>query len=141
MMPTPVRILLAEDDRLLRTAAATALRRHGFEILTATHGEEALALVQAKTPDLILLDLIMPKLDGFEVLRRLKADPERRMIPVIVLSNLGQDSDVQRALDTGAAGYFVKSNLSLQDLVERVKETLAEPAMPSVRRDALENAG
>ena len=75
-------------------------------------------------PDLILLDLIMPKLNGFDVLQALKKDAPTAHIPVIILSNLGQDRDVQQAMDAGAAAYFIKTDLSLQALVQRVEETL-----------------
>ena len=121
------RILLAEDDRFLRKAAETALKRQGFTVLAAVDGEEALRMARTDAPHLILLDLIMPKLQGFEVLRALKADAATAAIPVIILSNLGQDSDVKQAMEAGAAGYFVKANLSLQDLVKRVGEVLGEP--------------
>ena len=118
------RILLAEDDRFLRKAAETALKRQGFTVLAAVDGEEALRIARTDAPHLILLDLIMPKLQGFEVLRALKADAATAAIPVIILSNLGQDSDVKQAMEAGAAGYCVKANLSLQDLVKRVVEVL-----------------
>jgi DNA-binding response OmpR family regulator len=114
------RILLAEDDRFLRKAAEAALRREGFEVLTAADGAEALAVARAERPDLILLDLVMPKAHGFEVLAGLKADGETSSIPVVILSNLGQDRDVQRAMQGGATAYLVKANLSLQELVRRV---------------------
>ena len=118
------RILLAEDDRFLRKAAEATLKRHGFSVVTATDGEEALRLAQAELPDLILLDLIMPKIQGFEVLRTLKANPPTAAIPVIIISNLGQAHDVQQALEAGAAAYLVKANLSLQDLVKQVEAAL-----------------
>lgn len=118
------RILLAEDDRFLRKAAEATLKRHGFTVVTATDGEEALRLAQAEIPDLILLDLIMPKIQGFEVLRTLKANPTTSSIPVIIVSNLGQTHDVQQALEAGAAAYLVKANLSLQDLVKQVEAAL-----------------
>jgi len=119
------RILLAEDDRFLRRAAEAALKRAGFTVLAAADGEEALRMARAEKPDLVLLDLIMPKLQGFEVLKALKADPGTATIPVVVLSNLGQDGDVQRALEGGAVAYLVKANLSLDELVSRARETLA----------------
>jgi CheY-like chemotaxis protein len=118
------RILLAEDDRFLRKAAEATLRRSGFTVVTAVDGEEALRLAQAETPDLILLDLIMPKMQGFEVLRSLKQSPETAHIPVIVLSNLGQDRDIQQAMESGALAYLVKANLSLEELVKRVEAAL-----------------
>jgi DNA-binding response OmpR family regulator len=124
------RILLAEDDRFLRKAAETTLKRSGFEVTTATDGEEALRAVGTCNPHLVLLDLIMPKVQGFEVLKSLKADAATAGIPVIVLSNLGQERDVQRALEGGAAAYLVKANLSLEELVKRVRETLGLAEAP-----------
>jgi CheY-like chemotaxis protein len=118
------RLLLVEDDRFLRKAAEASLRREGFEVLIAADGEEALRQAAATMPDLILLDLIMPKLQGFEVLRRLKEDPATAAIPVIILSNLGQERDVKQAMDAGARAYFIKSNLSLQELVREVQKAL-----------------
>ena len=118
------RILVAEDDRFLRKAAEVTLKRHGYTVLTACDGEDAVRMVRAEMPDLVLLDLIMPRLQGFEVLRALKEDPATVGIPVIVLSNLGQSSDVQQAMDGGAVAYFVKANLSLDDLAKRVEKAL-----------------
>lgn len=122
---SPTRILLVEDDRFLRKAAEVTLKRQGFEVLTAQDGEAGLEVARDVKPDLVLLDLIMPKMHGFQVLEHLKADRATSAIPVIVMSNLGQDSDVQRAMDAGAAAYVVKSNTALQSLVETVREVLA----------------
>ena len=119
------RVLLAEDDRFLRRAAEARLRQHGFTVIAAVDGEEALRIARAEQPDLILLDLIMPKIQGFEVLKALKQDDATAHIPIIVLSNLGQDRDVEQATALGAAAYLVKAHLSLQDLVEKVDATLA----------------
>jgi CheY-like chemotaxis protein len=120
----PRRVLLVEDDRFLRKAAAAMLRRQGFTVLTAENGEEALR-VAAEIPDLILLDLIMPKIQGFEVLKALKRDPKTSSIPVVILSNLGQESDSNAAREMGAVDYWVKSNLDLEEIVRRVEEHLA----------------
>ena len=128
MADQPTRILLAEDDRFQRKAAEASLRRSGYVVIAAADGEEALRLARSEAPDLILLDLIMPKLQGFEVLRALKQDPATAGIPVIVLSNLSQDRDVQQAIEGGAAAYVVKANLSLKELVKKVQETLRPPA-------------
>ena len=119
------RVLLAEDDRFLRRAAEARLRRHGLEVLTAADGEEALRLARADPLDLILLDVVMPKLQGFEVLKALKQDEATAHIPVIVLSNLGQERDVAQAKALGALAFLVKAHLSLQDLVDRVDAALA----------------
>jgi DNA-binding response OmpR family regulator len=125
MNDQPRRILVAEDDRFLRKAAEMALKRRGYTVLTAANGEEALRTAQSALPDLVLLDLIMPKLNGFDVLQALKKDAPTAQIPVIILSNLGQERDVQQAMEAGAAAYLIKTDLSLQALVERVEEALS----------------
>ena len=117
-------ILLAEDDRLLRKAAEATLKRQGYRVVLAVDGEEALQVARAERPDLILLDLIMPKRQGFEVLRELKGSPDTAGIPVIILSNLGQERDIQQAMDLGAVAYYVKANLSLDGLVKHVEAAL-----------------
>ena len=93
-------------------------------MFTAEDGEEAFRVAKAELPDLVLLDLIMPKRQGFDVLRDLKGCPETARIPVIVLSNLGQERDIQQAMESGAVAYYVKANLSLEGLVKRVEEAL-----------------
>ena len=120
----PRRILLVEDDRFLRKAAETTLKQQGFTVITAADGEEALRVARSEPLDLILLDLIMPKLNGFQVLNALKKDAPTANIPVIILSNLGQDRDVQQAMEAGATAYFIKADLSLQALVQRVEQAL-----------------
>jgi CheY-like chemotaxis protein len=124
MSQTLRKILLIEDDRFLRKAAEVRLRRSGYAVITAADGEEALATVEAASPDLILLDLIMPKLQGFEVLRRLKANEATRNIPVVVLTNLSQAADRARAMEEGAIGYYVKADLSLDQMAETVAQAL-----------------
>ena len=120
----PRRILLVEDDRFLRKAAQTTLKQQGYTVITAADGEEALRLARSAPLDLILLDLIMPKLNGFDVLQSLKKDAPTAHIPDIILSNLGQDRDVQQAMDAGASANLIKTDLSLQGLVQRVEEAL-----------------
>jgi CheY-like chemotaxis protein len=122
------RVLLVEDDRFLRRACEAALRQRGFTVIAAVDGEEALRLARAEAPDLILLDLLMPKLPGIEVLRILKAEEGTRAIPVLVLSNSSKEGDVQQVMSLGAVGYLVKADLSLQVLGERVSQILAEGA-------------
>lgn len=122
------RILVIEDDRFLRKAAEAALRRQGYSVVTAPDGETGLQVARAEHPDLVLLDLIMPGMQGFEVLKLLKQDASTMPIPVIILSNLGQDSDVKAALEAGAVDYLVKANLALEMLVERVRALFEAPA-------------
>jgi CheY-like chemotaxis protein len=124
-MSEMARILLAEDDRILRKAGEVTLRRNGYSVIVAVDGEEALAKAREHKPDLILLDVMMPKLTGFEVLDRLRDDSTTRSIPVIMLSNLGQESDMQEAVERGARAYVVKSSIGPEKLAERIAEVLA----------------
>ncbi len=125
MMATPVhRILIVEDDRFLRRACEGSLRQRGFSVLTAADGEEGLRAAQAEKPDLVLLDMLMPKRSGMEVLRALKADPATRHIRVLILSNSSRDLDMHQVLSLGAVGYLVKANLSLQQLGDQVSRIL-----------------
>jgi len=120
----PAKILVADDDRMLRKAAETTLRRKGYTVSTASDGEEVLRLTRSERPDVIVLDLIMPKLQGFNVLQTLKQDVITSAIPVIVLSSLAQECDRLEALSLGAVAYFEKSNLSLGELVKQVEAAL-----------------
>jgi DNA-binding response OmpR family regulator len=117
-------ILLVEDDRFLRRACAAGLRQRGWTVLTAVDGEEALRIVQSERVDLVLLDMLMPKLHGLDVMRALKAEERTQSIPVLVLSNSSRERDVQEIMKLGAVGYLVKANLSLQELGNRVAELL-----------------
>jgi DNA-binding response OmpR family regulator len=120
------KIVVADDDRMFRKAAETTLRRQGYTVATASDGEEALQLIRSERPDIIVLDLIMPKLQGFDVLQVLKQDSVTAAIPVIVLSSLTQEQDKQEALDLGASAYFNKATFSLGELVKQVENTLAK---------------
>ena len=120
------KIVVADDDRMFRKAAETTLRRQGYAVTTASDGEEALQLIRAERPDIIVLDLIMPKLQGFDVLQVLKQDSLTAAIPVIVLSSLTQEQDKQEALDLGAVAYFNKATYSLGELVKQVETTLTK---------------
>jgi CheY-like chemotaxis protein len=123
-MTHPKRILLVEDDRFLRKAAEVRLRRAGYTVVTAADGEEAIATAKAMRPDLVLLDLIMPRMQGFEVLRVLRTEPNMDGVPIVVLTNLSQDADRERAMTQGANGYLIKSNMSLDALADAVGDVL-----------------
>jgi two-component system alkaline phosphatase synthesis response regulator PhoP len=114
------RILLIEDDKFLRRACEVGLKKRGFAVVTANDGEEGLQKAQAESFDLILMDMLMPKLSGLEALETLKKDDRTRGIPVVILSNSSLDTDMQRAMELGAAGYMVKASLSLQELGDHV---------------------
>jgi DNA-binding response OmpR family regulator len=118
------RVLLAEDDRFLRRACEASLTQRGITVLSATDGMAALELARTEQVDLILLDMLMPKMNGLEVLRSLRADDRTRDLPVLVLSNSSREEDVARVTELGILGYLVKANLSLQDLGDRVTAIL-----------------
>ena len=122
---TARRVLLVEDDRFLRRACEISLRQRGFAVTTAADGAEALRNVRAEPPDLILLDLLMPKMTGIEVLKTLRAEEATREIRVLILSNSSREQDVEEIKTLGVSGYFVKADLSLQvlgDMVARLLE-------------------
>jgi len=118
------RILLVEDDRFLRRACEVSLRQRGFVVTTAADGEEALRKVRAEVPDLILLDLLMPKMTGTEVLKALRAEEATREIRVLILSNSSREQDVEEIKTLGVSGYLVKADLSLQELGDMVARLL-----------------
>lgn len=120
------RILLVEDDKFLSTALGDKLTREGFVVIKTTNGQEALAKIRLERPDLVLLDLIMPQKNGFEVLAEMKLEPLTKHIPVIVLSNLGQEADIKKAKDLGASDYLVKSDVEMKTVVEKIKGELAK---------------
>jgi CheY-like chemotaxis protein len=124
------RILLIEDDKFLRRACEVSLKKRGFTVLTAVDGEEGLQQARTGSPDLILLDMLMPKLSGIETLEALKSDERMCTIPVVILSNSSVEADVQRAKELGAIGYLVKASLSLQELGDKVLAYLEEAGRP-----------
>lgn len=119
-----MKILIAEDDQFLANAYKAKLTKVGFEIEIAQDGDETIQALTTFSPDALLLDLMMPKKDGFSVLEEIRKDPRFKSLPVIVASNLGQKEDIDRAMSIGASGYVVKSNLSLSQLVEKINELL-----------------
>lgn len=117
-------VLVVEDTELLRRIYSDKLSQDGYQVLTASDGMEALAVLHANKVDLVLLDLIMPRMSGLEALEAIKADPRTREIPVIILSNLGQESDVERGLSLGAVDYLVKNEARPADVAEKIAATL-----------------
>jgi CheY-like chemotaxis protein len=120
------RILLIEDDKFLRRACEVGLKKRGFAVLTANDGLEGLQQARSGSPALILLDMLMPRLNGMETLEELKKDEQTRNIPVVILSNSSNDSSIQQAKALGAIGYLVKASMSLQELGDRVTSFLEE---------------
>lgn len=121
--PAPYTILIAEDDEFLSRVLVDKLKSR-FTVLTAFDGENAIAQMNEKSVHLLILDIIMPKKTGFEVIDAVKNNSQTKDIPILVLSNLGQETDIETAMSKGATGYFVKSNISLASVVEKVNECL-----------------
>ena len=116
------KILMIEEDRFLRKIYKNKLSASGFEFSEATNGEEGLNKILAEKPDLVILDIILPRKNGFDVLFEMKRNKNTKFIPVIILSNLGQDVDIQKGLSLGAQEYLVKTDTTLSEVVEKVKE-------------------
>ena len=117
-------ILVVEDDKFLLSAYKMKLSKENFEVETVLDGEEAILKLETFIPDIILLDLIMPKKDGFEVLKIIKSQDKWKTIPVIITSNLGQKEDIDHGMAMGAVDYFVKSDLSLEQLLVKINSVL-----------------
>ena len=117
-------ILLVEDDPFLSSVLRLKLEKESFRVVRAADGDEALNYLSREgiKPDLILLDLILPKKNGFEVLETIRQDPLLEKLPVIIISNLGQPSDIERGKALGVIDYFVKARLSVEELVDKVKQ-------------------
>ncbi len=115
------KILIVEDDKLLREMMSRKLKKEGFEVFIVTNGEDGEEKVREAKPDVILLDLILPGISGFEVLERVKKDEELKHIHVIILSNLGQKSEIQKGKDLGAEDFLVKAHFTPAEVVEKIK--------------------
>jgi len=129
-------VLVVEDTELLRRMYSDRLTQDGYRVLLAADGLEALSILRSDTPDLILLDLVMPKMSGLEVLDLLKKDPRLAPIPVIVLSNLGQEADIARGVEMGAVDYLVKNDAKPSDIAAKIAEYVSgrdEPASTGYR--------
>jgi len=117
-------ILIVEDDEILMRALYLLFHKGEYTIASANDGETALNMTERLNPDIVLLDILMPKMNGFDYLRSIKSSPKLKDIPVIVLSNLGDKDDIEKAKALGAEDYFVKSNTDLSILFDKVKKRL-----------------
>lgn len=117
-------ILVVEDDAFLANAYRVKLTKAGFSIRIAFDGDQVFSILSEFTPDVIILDLMIPKKDGFEVLKLLKSDARWKTTPIIIASNLGQEEDISRAMQMGANDYIIKSDLSLNDFVTKIRSFL-----------------
>jgi len=120
------KILFIEDEAALQKTFGEILRQEGYEMVSALDGEIGLRLAEAEKPDLILLDLILPRMHGFDVLKELKTKEPTKNIPIIILTNLEKAEDIQKALELGATTYLVKANYTLEEVIKKVKKVLKE---------------
>ena len=120
----PIHVMLVEDDQFLSDIYQKKFTMEGFKISYADNGEKGLEEIKKKKPDIILLDVLMPKMDGFTVLEKLKEDEKVKDIPVILLTNLGQKDDVQKGLDSGAVDYLIKAHFKPSEVVDKIKKVL-----------------
>src|SRR3989338_1643375 len=124
--PKQTSILVVEDDIFLRNLIIKKLMNENYVIWDATDGTSALKVLETKKPHLILLDILLPGIDGFEVLSILKKNSELAQIPVIILSNLGSQDDIEKAMKLGATDYIITATFTLEEIAERIKKILGE---------------
>lgn len=120
------RVLVVEDDKFLRELITRKLEAENFYVIEAIDGEEGIKKASEEKPDIVLLDIVLPGIDGFEILKRMKADPGLSKIPVIMLTNLGQRDDVERGIEMGADDYLIKAHFTPSEIIERVKKVMRE---------------
>jgi len=118
------KILFIEDEAALQKAVTSALVGEGYAVFSALNGDDGMRIAKQETPDLILLDIMLPQKNGFEVLEELKKDPATAKIPVIIMSNLEGTGEVDRALALGATTFLVKMNYKLEEVVAKIKEAI-----------------
>ena len=124
MVKRKVKILVVEDETFLLDLYETKLEQSGYDVIKAENGEEGFSLATLEAPDLILLDILMPKVDGYELLKKLKSDGKTKNIPAIIFSNLSQKEEIEKGLKLGAKDYIIKTSITPTELEAKVKEYL-----------------
>jgi CheY-like chemotaxis protein len=119
------RIVIVEDEEIMLDLLQRKLKTHGYEVSVARDGEEGLRVIKEERPDLIIMDLVMPKMDGFMVMEEIQKDEDLKKIPLIVVSNSGQPVELNRIKDLGAKDWLIKTEFNPQELVEKIKNQLA----------------
>jgi DNA-binding response OmpR family regulator len=128
-----ISILIVEDDPLFQGVYRTRLEQQGYKVTVAGDGEEALKAIEQSPPDLILLDLVLPRLSGLEVLGRLRQDPQQAAVPVIILTSRGEPADIERGKQAGANDYLIKGSTNPREVIWKVKQALAKESGEPVR--------
>lgn len=119
-------ILIVEDDSFLLSMYVTKMEMSEYSVLQAVDGKQALKLALEKMPDLILLDILLPEMDGFEVLKALRENPKGKDMPVILLTNLGQKEEIEKGLAMGASDYLIKAHFTPQEVMSKIEKVLSE---------------
>lgn len=120
------KVLIVEDEPTLSNAMKTKLEKEGYDAIIAKNGLEGLQMVSTEKPDIVLLDIVMPVMDGISLLRNLRRDPQAGSVPVIVLSNLSDSEDILKAMEDEAYDYLIKSDVTLETIVSKIKSRLGE---------------
>ncbi len=121
------KVLIIEDDSYIMDMYKIKFEASNFEVISASDGIMGLKVLEKKKPDIILLDIIMPKMDGFSVLKEIKGNPALAEIPVILLTNLGQRENIEKGFDLGATGYIIKAHFTPSEIVKKIRDTLEKP--------------
>ncbi len=125
MGDSPAKILIVEDDRYISKMYQLKLSLDGFDVQLADNGRVGIEKAKEFRPDIILTDILMPEMDGFDVIKAVKAEPEMATTPILIMSNLGQEDHIKKGLELGALGYIVKSQYTPSKVVDKIKEVLA----------------
>jgi CheY-like chemotaxis protein len=120
------KILIVEDDTFLQGLAATKLSKEGYEVVTASNGDDAVRKLTTDMLDFVLLDLVLPGVDGFGILEQIRKNEKTKALPVIIFSNLAEDKDIQRAKELGANEFMIKSNFTLDELAEKIGQIVGK---------------
>ena len=123
-MDTVKKILLVEDDPLLVDVYTTKLKQVGFEVDVVEEGDRVMRAIREKNPDVVLLDIVLPQVDGWEILRSIKTDEATKNVNVIILSNLGQKEEVEKGMNLGAAKYLIKAHYTPSEIVEELQKII-----------------
>ena len=124
------KVLVIEDDQLMAGLLAEKLAKTDFAVRLAVDGENGLKELEKEVPDIILLDLILPGMSGFEILAKIKEDEKTKAVPVIILSNLGSREEIEKGMKLGAETYLIKANVLIDEVVKKIRDTIAKRQMP-----------
>jgi DNA-binding response OmpR family regulator len=118
------KIFLVEDDPFLVDIYSTKFKKLGYEVVSTPGGEEILGKIREEKPDIVVLDIVLPNIDGWEILKRIRGDEELKDLKIVILSNLGQEEEVKKGMELGATKYLIKAHLNPSEVIEEIRKTL-----------------